>query len=72
VTSASTRTSGDIVKNSDPDAWIGWTNDPAESTCLVAWLTIGPWRIYAWLPCHIRVVWEHGRYKPRPRSSWRR
>jgi hypothetical protein len=49
-----------VLFGTDPDAWLGWTADPAETTSFCAWLRIGrTWRIYAW-PWHVTAHKDFG------------
>lgn len=44
-----------LLFSTDPDAWLGWTADPAETESFCAWLRVGRrWRIYAW-PWRVRA-----------------
>lgn len=46
-----------MVHSSDPDARIGWTNDPAETTTVTGWLKIGRWKVFVW-QWNIKVTHE--------------
>jgi hypothetical protein len=56
-----------LLFGTDPDAWLGWTADPAETTRFCAWLRVGhSMRIYAY-PWRMKIYTEPC---PDHRAGW--